>query len=513
MSHFLRFISNQAIPLLATFSVGLFMLALIRYGSFPSYIDHSEPATVFRAWLTLQGHELYRTHDAYDYLLSPYGPLTYLLNGLVMLIKGGSLFNSKLTSLSSSLLSIGFFIAFVWRAYGRKFAGPAMLLMCCFLLLGLPHTIWVRPDPVMVMLVSFALFSTTFGKGKENKKPSAWLTAVIIATCVGLAVNFKAHAFLFFIPIVIGYCTVNRLIVWPAMVVISLIVFALPFVLSNIDFGPYQYDMLKMADVHPVAFELLLPSLRYTLVFISPIAVFTVAWWIDRGGMTTIDIQYIIGFLGCISVGLYFTIIPGTYWYHLIPFFPVTLDIFFRFSNRLQTKGNVQASIISVFALTFIILSITPQKRFHRVISDRVAKAESVMQEVTDIIEANPDTPMELGYGDNVTATYNLSFIRPLLAFAGNDTIVAGHSDMEAAYWRKQPSEAKIKYLKSCAAKIWLIPVDEEPFALANFYQDNLGTTVKKRWVYSSGFREAFLSSYQKTKSRQYFDIWNCRKD
>ena len=496
------------VPVLAAASSVLFLTALYRYGTFPSYVDHSEPATAFRAWLAVHGHAIYRSPDAADYLTTQYGPLTYLLNGAVLKLLGGTLLTSKLTSLAASVLSVVLLAATIGKRYGTGAALFAILFFTCFLMFGAPHTLWVRPDPVIILLVTVALFSTILQKETGNP----WPTAVIIGVSVGLAVNFKANAFLFFIPIVVGYCTAQRLVVWPVMVALSIGVFLLPFALPPVTLGLYLDDLFKTGAVRDIAPALIVPALRYSLVFLSPLAVLGIVWKTNRTAVDNPLLLYTLAFLGCVGVGLYLTVVPGTYWYHMIPFFPVSVDLIFRYGKLMGAKPTGRLAVYSVFALAFMILAVTPQKRFHRFLNDRLDLSRQAAEAVSTVIRENPGAAIEMGYGDNVTASYSLSFVKPLLAFKGNDTMVEGHSDMETSYWGLQANDAKIKRLKACTARIWLIPQGEQPFALANYYQDRLASPAAVRRIYSRKFQDAFLESYEKQKTQPPYDVWTCRQ-
>ncbi len=483
-----------------------FLFSVYRYGAFAGYLDHSEAAIAFRAWLSIGGSDLYPAPASETYLLSPYGPLSFFVNGGVTALFGPSMAASKGAALGSAVLGLVFMAGFIYRTFGWTYLGPGVLVFASYLLFAAPYSVWARPDPLMIFLVSVALFATTFdGAGMRR-----WTAPVVIAVCVGLSVNLKVHSFIFFVPIVWRYCTHRRLVVWPAMIAVAVAVFLLPFTLPQVSMALYVDGIRELAAARHIQFGKIPFSLRYAVVFLSPGVVLGLAYVARAGKVAATDMGYFAVLAGCVGVAFFSTLRAGTHWYHMVPFFPVSLDLILRFARGVEGRRKPFAAIMALLALVFAILAVTPQKRLHRAITDRAGMGREVAGEVTAILRRHRGKTIQMGYGEDVAETYRLSYFKPLLAYAGNIMTVDGHADMEAGFAGITQNAARIAHLTNCRTDLWLIPRDEAPFALKSYYQRGPAEAKTDLFMYSDAFRKAFLEAYEKTETHTFFDVWAC---
>jgi hypothetical protein len=491
---------------LAGGAVLLFLFAAFRYGLFPGYLDHAEPGIAFRAWISIAGNELYPRPESEFYLLNAYGPITYFANGGVMALFGPSIATSKAAALGSAVLSLVLISAFIHRVFGRSFVGIGILFFSCFLLFACPFSIWNRPDPLMVFLVCAALFAATFdGPGARR-----WAVPAVIAICVGLSVNLKIHSFIFFVPIVWHYCTHRRHVVWPAMIALSVAVFLLPFALPQVSMANFVDGLIGLAEVREIEFGQIPYSLRYSLVFLSPGVVLALALVTRAGKPDTADIVYFFALVACIGASFSSTLLAGTFWYHMVPFFPVSLDLLLRFLRSMEGSRKSRGAVLVFLSLVFVILAVTPQKRLHRAILDREESSGEAAREVIAILDDHQGKTVQMGYGEDVADTYRLSYFKPLIAFAGNNAIVDGHADTEASFAGIPQSPARITHVAECRTDLWLIPKNETPFALKSYYRGGAAGASTDLFIYSDAFRSAFLEAYEKTEAHAFFDVWAC---
>ena len=490
----------------------LFLFSVYRYGAFAGYLDHSEAAIAFRAWLSIGGGDLYPSPASETYLLTAYGPLAFFVNGGVTALFGPSITASKGAALGSAVLSLAFMAGFIYRTFGWPYLGPGILVFACYLLFAAPYTLWARPDPLMIFLVSIALFATTVdGAGARR-----WTAPVVIAVCVGLSVNLKIHSFIFFVPIVWHYCARRRLRVWPVMIAVAVAVILLPFTLPQVSPWHYVDGIRELAQAREIQFEKIPHSLRFAVVYLSPGVVLGLAYVARAGKVPAADMGYFAVLVGCVGVAFFSTLLAGTYWYHLVPFlagtywFPVSLDLILRFARTVEDRRTAFAAIMAFVAVVFVILTVTPQKRLHRVMTDRGDRAREVAGEVTSILQRHRGETVQMGYGEDVAETYRLSYFKPLLAHAGNIMTVDGHADMEAGFAGISENAARIAHLTNCRTDLWLIPKDEAPFALKSYYPRPPAGAKTGHFLYSDDFRKAFLSAHKKIDAHTFFDVWAC---
>jgi len=191
------------------------------YVSLETYFDHAEPNVIISSWRLIHGGNLYYPEDSSNFIMSVYGPLIFIINGIYLKIFGGSIAASKLAGVISALASVGIFTLFAKKTYGIRLAGFGSLIFTCTLLATAPISIWTRPDPHVILLVTISLYATTW----SSQVLRGWLPPIVTAVCIGLAVNLKVHSFIYFIPLVFGYFSKNWLSTWSLMAALSVIVF------------------------------------------------------------------------------------------------------------------------------------------------------------------------------------------------------------------------------------------------------------------------------------------------
>ena len=116
----------------------------------------------------------------------------------------------------------------------------------------------------------------------------------------------------------------------------------------------------------------------------------------------------------------------------------------------------------ALYTLTFLILTITPQKRLNRFFNDR-AEMSAVKSEVEKILKTHSTETIQMGYGDSISKGYGQTFIKPILTFAGNQVTVDAWSDMETQFASVAMSPKKLAWLKTCQTRYWLIPKGQVP--------------------------------------------------
>jgi hypothetical protein len=493
----LQMLQKWIFPSVAIFGAAYLAVTVGWYASLDTYVDHALPNIAIRSWRFLSGLNLYYPADSINFMAGVYGPLLYLANGLILWIFGGTLAAGSLAGGIALFIGMAVLALHLFRTSDRDIAAVGVIMFLGIVLAVSPLSFWTRPDPFILMLVCIAVAASGL------KKYGTYAPHVGVAVCIGLAVNFKAHAFIYFIPIVFRYCSARWYVSWPLMVVLSVGVFLLPFGLSFISLELYLGRLFDIVGGRTINLNMLRTVLKYSTLFLSPLIALAVVWGWARPRIESRNIIYLGTFFGCMCAGIYSASIPGAGWYHLLPFAPVSVDLFSKFARSLKDSPAPRIGVLSVFFLIFVIISITPQKRLWRNY-DRLSAMSPVADEIRGALKKYSGKSIQMGYGQDVAKTYGLTNPRPLLAFAGNPTTVTGPSAMEMRYQGEPVSGALLEHIQGCKTDLWLIPKGERPFTMNNYF--------KNEPAFWPEFQEAFNVAYERQASLKYFDVWACKR-
>jgi hypothetical protein len=470
-----------------------------RYLAYPGYMAHSGANITIHAWRLVTGQELYLAREAENYLFMHYGPVLFLWNGLFMALFGGSILSSKIAGVFSMLMGVGVFGAYVWRRYGYSYVGFGVVIFVCIQSFAVPFYFFNRPDPLLVLLVTIALFSTTL----QSKTAHNYISPVFIAICLGLAVNLKAHAFLYFAPIVFVYCSDRWRISYSLIIALSLVIFALPFFSSLISISNYLDGVSSVVGAHEFLMDSMITSLKKSPLYLSPLIIAGIVFLVRKQHLPMRSLMYSGLLFLTITIVLYPASISGASWYHFMPMVSVTVDVILRLIKDLDKYSKIQTSIAALFAVFYLITIITPQKRLNLFFTERMYMSE-VKAEVKTIMATHSGDSIQMGYGDtSTTNSYEKTYLKPVLMFAGNPIAIDAYSDMETSLANVPISQKKLEHLETCKTDHWLIPTGEVPFELNSYFGGK---------IYSLDFQNSFLANYRLAETHKYFDVWsnNC---
>lgn len=461
----------------------------------PTYVDHAQVDAAVTAWRFVSGEAVFHTVGNPAFTAAVYGPLLYVASAPFLILFGASIAASKAAGAAAAVTAVVLVTLHAVRNFGWRPASVAATMVLGTMLAIAPMSFWSRPDPFLLVLVAAALAAT----GLERR--GTWAVAIAIAVCVGLAVNFKAHAFIYFVPLAFAYCARRWYLVWPVMAVVAVAVFLLPFALPAISLPLYLDRLFGTVGGRDLDMGLLLTALRWSLLFLLPPLLALGVAVADGRRPRRADLAYLGVFLLCLAVAVYSASVPGAGWYHLLPLAPVAIDLFLRL-GRGQERTVAGTVLCAALALAFFIVSITPQQRLWRNY-DRLSEMAAVAGAVRDVLRDNPGATVEMGFGSDVAETYQRTFVRPLLAFAGQTVTVSAVSAMEMRYLGEPAPPAQVRRIAECITDIWLIPTGEQPFAMYSYFDNQP--------AFWAELRDAFESRYQRTETGPYFDIWTCR--
>lgn len=479
-------------------ATGYLIYVLYRYLALGIYMDHAEPEVAILAWRLVSGAALYGAPDAATHLVTGYGPLLYLISAGFLALFGPSIAVSKVAAMAALLGALALFAVYVWRRFGAAYVGIGVLAFVCYPLIVSPISFWVRPEAFSVFLVTVALVSTL---AADRGRP--WLTAIIVAACAGLAMNLKVHSFIYFVPIVLRYCIVGWPVKWPLMAIVSIAFFALPFTLPLISASNYLEMMQSLVSDRQIEPAAVRSAIKFSQFFLAPGALLAFAALTNRGGLKKPDVLYFAAFLAALTISLYPSSVPGSSWYHMLPFFPITVDLFLRYLRAMEVKPWAWLSGLVVVGLAVTIATVTPQKRLLRAF-DSISLGPTLAAEVEKFIAEHPGKSLQMGYPSDDQVYYRWTFVRPLLAFAGNPTTISGATSMERQMRGIPPQQAKIDWIRQCRTDLWLIP--RQPRLARAFFMNSY--LVGK--AFHESIQEAFLESYMQVGATEHYEIWTC---
>jgi hypothetical protein len=463
------------------------------YLVYPGYLDHGEPVVAMTSWRILDGFPAYPAFDGPDLTSNIYGPFTYLTHAFSFLLAGPGVVGSKVAGIVA-VTSIPMIVFFTHLRYGLGWASTAVVLAAGFILIGLPTSVWNRPDPFLAFLVAVSVWAINMS---EDGRPE-WGKSVLIGLCGGLAVGFKLHAGVYFIPVVLFHC-------WGRGFKTFLLISAVGSVVIGAPFAFDPFSLANFAAWFPLVAakktEILLATkvFRYLVFYLAPVLFFIAAIrWSDQT-LKKAETVYFVAFILSVLIVLIPAMKPGAGWYYFFPFLAIGVDMTVRYSAFVVRNRKLVLGGAGILAAVLLILSVPVQKRFLRAL--HWDEARQIRVEIDMILAAYPGVTIQMGTGDSLVG-YNKTMYKPLLVFAGHPYTLDVGLAMETSASGIALSRGVRNRIEGCHTQIWLVPTGEAPFELTGYYGNP---------VFDESFKASFRRRYEKRKSFTYFDVWTCR--
>ncbi|MBI2870727.1 MAG: hypothetical protein HYY14_03355 [Candidatus Omnitrophica bacterium] len=465
------------------------------YVSIEAFTDHIEPMVSSVSWLWVSGKaSLYHPLEAAERTSFIYGPMLYIMNGLVMKVLGPSAASAKLAGVlaASGSLACIFLIAKkrATAAVAFVYLGFSTLILLFFQ----EMSFWARTDPLILLSVSLGLL-TVLGKRRGLGIMAAALT-------LGLAVNLKAHALLYFLPIL---TLVKTRWGWKALVLAAAaagFIALLPFALPGVSL-PNYLAWLGIAKAHGLKPDILLNTAEFAGFILLPLtALFFQNQEAGPGGDGRRP-SYLVSLLVSTALVTLLAAKPGSGPHHLIPFIPLVAypaaPAIARFKwDALPQK--LAGLVLAALFLSACAIAIPHQSiRVPRLL--RMSQVP-VHDDLKNIMEKLLDLKIAMGYGTN--QDYFLTFFRAALVHRGHPYLVDGAALMDMQLGGLAVPEATHEAIRNCEIDVWLIPRGAAPFSMASSYEPYPP-------LFEESFRRAFLEHYEIKGQSTFFDLWGCR--
>jgi len=499
------FRSSAPFITIATIVVISVIAVIVSYGLYLGYLDHGEPIIAMAALKMIEGQQIYPSFKSDLFTNNLYGPYLYFVNGAFLKVLGANTLTGKTAGLFAATGSMAFiFFAYRHTRFHTATSWFDLIAMGGFILLNLPYSIWIRPDPFLVLLTTIAIFVIRRAENRDGYFDRAsWLTPLLIGLLGGVAVGFKIYAAAYIFPIAVLYFLSTKSFL--SILVMSVSGFGaafLPFVLPVFSLSGFLEWFSLIAEKAATA-EMFERAIRYSAFFLIPaLAVFALRiTTILKSRASLIDPQLgyaaatLIGLCVCISLASK----PGAGADYVLPFAAITIDMlvrWFHYDGNIGISGRWTAGLIVAL---LIVTSIPVQKRFYRAL--QWDHAQAIQSDLAQIMGAHPNKTIQMAIGSGITG-YKKSIYKSVLVFEGNPYTIDFGIMMETSLLQVPIANGVIRRMTDCRTDIWLVPKDEPPMEMVGYYN-----TV----VVSEELRAAFKANYSPIAQSEFFDIWSCR--
>jgi hypothetical protein len=477
----------------------LFLLSALLYLTFDSYVDHIEPSVAIISWLLMQGQPPYTPIDDPHRYSLVYGPVLYIINGLTLQIFGPSIFVSKLGGVAAGVGSVLIGFLFFKRIAGTASAVLATGLSALVFLAFLQVAYWNRADSFIVLLVSLGLLASTL----ERRV----LATALLGLSIGLAMGLKAHAIVYFLPVLgLSFVRLGKVNLLAALATASAIAL-LPFALGPISLENYVL-WLRAASGHGLDGLLFLQNVSVAALLVVP-AIAVIQPTSERwSGLRGEKLHYLAGLVGALAFVAIIAAKPGAGPHHFVPLVHTCLAGMLLLASgadvwRLSARGGLVLWVLISWVTLFSVKAVGVSVQAVPFVVSQISVSRDLQHELRFISNLHPDSRIEFGYTDD--RSYQLTFVRPSLAFEQNAYLVDPPAlmDMHLADM-KIPDSTTLK-LTVCEVEFWVLPSLGNPFSIRTAYPSG-------GLLFDPEFRQAFLENYRMIMQVGYFRVWGCAR-
>jgi len=469
------------------------------------FMDHCEPTIASLAWYFWNGREIYPAPGT-PYFGFQYGPYLYILNGILEASAGPSILAAKLGGVLAGLGALALTYALVRRTCTRT---VALLMTAVFAAMQLHFSYFsfIRADSFLVLFVSVACLAATL--------PTRW-TIVLVGLFLGISVNLKIHAFIYFLPILAYVKRAVSVRQALAIMAIGCATWMAPFVVfGNISFPNYMLALSKAVLTHGLDPNASAGILKWLCLLGTPLGLAFALAYLQEPEQTRAALKKNWGLLFVLALSLAATTLPaskhGAGPHHFMPFLPVivltALGLYrdgVRFQRFKSKSIPLEAWLASYLACLFLFAGFQLRSMKWAVESNSPGWAE-LAAEIQGVVQRFGKThAILMGQAEGPTGggQYELTYLRTMLVFAGMPIgfeppplMDAKRAGLDTPRLDDFPNDAKEKPL------LWMIPKGGKPFALMTWYPpyDHL---------YDEPFRRDFLSRYGLSGHTPHFDLY-----
>jgi hypothetical protein len=485
------------------------LLATIIYAVFACHYpfrvgvyDHVEPTVLEIVGQVMHGRPAYHAMNAPSIYSVPYGPNAYAAHALAARVFGNPLLTAKVISAAFALASLGLVIAAI-RAMTPSLSAlsAGLVYFCGAAMMFREKLVWIRSDPQLLFWASVGLWGAT--------RRRAMVAVAIVGAAAGACMNTKVHGFLYLVPAIALVCHRCRAREWTAFCVALLVMAVPPFLISP-SFSFTNYLAVLSIAAKPGVGSL--EGLNTVIVggfLLLPVLLVGVRWLAGCSDAARRSFfhtwrPHLLVFCGGVVALASISAKHGAgewYWLPFVPAGALMIALAWRgpdvesvscAEDRFMIDATVAVfAAVALLGGVLAILHLPGQLR-------HAAKLVPVRDDVKLLGTRYIGDSVAMGCGDN--DGYRQTFFRTELPL-GAPLIVDPVALMDLQQAGLPLPAATLDALRTGAIKRWLIPRDQEPFTMKNFYAE--------QDLFGPQWRDIFREHYRKTESTAYFDVWS----
>jgi len=493
---------RKARPVLILVSAGVFVSFLatcLWYMTHDGYASPVEAMVTAVAWWVKTGGQLYHVPDATQQYSALYGPAIYLATGFYLDLLGPSILASKVGSLLSLYVSLVLLYLTIRRWVSNKLAlGLTTIVVLLYWTCG-TSSMLVRADPYLLAAVCLGMYSAG--------SPRRVLAVMGSALGLSLAVNLKLHSLLYMLPVLVLLDEQHGWRVTLSTLGLGFILVLAPFALhDNLSLFNYLYWM-EISAHHGLQLDSLSHLLTRAFFIAVPVLVplSVGSHPADRPWMRRrLILAWVVGNLVVVLLAMK----PGAGQVHLLPIIPINMVFAARLWPAEGMRGllfpNLRISwrlgAVMSFLIAAIISGSVSGYRSARLASSLMQYSSEITVEIEEIMAAHPGRTIGMSYGGG-DQYFHWTNLRPLLIFAGHPLLLDAISIMDSQRAHREFSAATIDAVEAGVIDLWLVPRQQQPFSLPNWYPPH-------EEIFPDELRASFAEHYRLEGEGRFFDLW-----
>jgi hypothetical protein len=474
------------------------------YASTYGFKDHVEANICAVSWLVHTGHPIYHALSSAERYSFEYGPLLYLAHAGMFALLGPSLLSTKVMSVAAAMLSIGAVAVVGRRVIGLRdaitltwYCAVAMVLLD---LVALQN----RADPLLLLCTSLGLIGILFG-GRAS-------AVVMCALTLGVATNLKAHAPLYFLPLLTALYSRYGFRATVICIVGAVAVAVAPFLHPQVSLANYAAWLTQTAR-HGL-------DVREAMSNTYNLAALTMPIWVGMIQLHNTHPEGLKSLLATekrfvealvVSLVIMFPLASkiGNGPHHFLPYMPLFAYLLAlvvaeirKSPVRVPNAPHAPMALLIIGLTWFVVCSTMATVKENRWYADLNARpGKEVVADIRDVLAHHPDETVGMGCGEG--RDNDLTFYRAEVLFVGNPCLVDEAALMDMQQSGLKLPEQTLEALRDGMIRLWLIPKGNRPFAMRSGY--------KCRDLFGHKFRRIFLERYGLQSNSRYFDLWAYR--